>query len=75
MSKTFTKLLSQHPLSNKKGLDIGTIDDKKFEFVPCLKFCQAQPQPRLQLSWAELVLVPVDPSVPPPTGIVVLGHK
>ena len=30
-----------------------------------LVFCQAQPQPQLQLSWAELVLVPVDPSVHP----------
>ena len=38
MSKIFTNLLSQHPLTNKTGLDIDTIDDKKFEFVPCAEF-------------------------------------
>ena len=38
MSKIFTKLLSQQPLSNKEGLDIDTIDDEKFEFVPCFQF-------------------------------------
>ena len=32
MSKIFNKLLSLHPLSNKKGLDIDTIDDDKFKF-------------------------------------------
>ena len=32
MSKIFSKLLSQHPLS------IDTIVDEKFEFVPCVQF-------------------------------------
>ena len=26
------------PFSNKKGLDIDTTDDEKFELVPCVKF-------------------------------------
>ena len=38
MSKIFSKLLAQQPLSNKKGLDIDTIDDEKFEFVHCVQF-------------------------------------
>ena len=38
MCKVFTKLLSQQPLLNKKGLDIDTIVNEKFDFVPCVQF-------------------------------------
>ena len=59
-------LFSPHIFTNKFDIDIMY---RLIKFLVPLMYCQAQPQPQLQLSWAELALISAKTLTtnPPPT--------